>query len=99
MSGVCGEARYSAPHGVHDNCVMALALAVQHHAGMSSRGEWVEAMTPPSEARMAQLVAEEMRLRDRALREALERGGMTMADLQEEKWEPLDGLTRRSTGW
>ena len=75
--------------------MMSLALAVHHHAEVANRGDWVEAMTPPSEARMAELVREEMVRRDLYLREALAKSGMTMADLEEDKWEPLDRTMAR----
>jgi hypothetical protein len=78
---------------------MALALAVQHHSDVANRGDWVEAMTPPSEARMAVLIREEMERRDRYLREALAKAGMTMADLEDDKWEPLERTIARVRGW
>lgn len=86
--------RYSAPQGVHDDCVMALALAVHHHTARASRIDRVDLMTPPSEERMAQLIAEEMAMRDRCPREALAKSGMTMGDLDDDErgWKPL-GVT------
>ncbi len=81
--------RYSAPHGVHDDCVMALALAVHHHVAHAHRVDWAALMTPPSEARMAVLVREEMERRERYLQEALAESGMTMADLDEDRWKPI----------
>lgn len=83
-----GGVRYSAPHGVHDDCVMALALAVQHHAGVSNRIDWATALTPPSEARMAVLIREEMAWRDRALREALARQEKRVLDIDDERGWP-----------
>ena len=62
---------------------MALAVAVQHHTGVSNRINGAELLTPPSEARMAVLVQEELTRRHKALRKQLARRGMSMADLGE----------------
>lgn len=45
------------------------------------------------------LIREELASRDRAVREALAKSGMTMADLEEDKWEPLDRTIARVRGW
>ncbi len=90
--------RYSAPHGMHDDCVMALALAVQHYTANKNRWSWAD-WVPPSEARMAVLIQAELQRRDKALREELARRGMTMADLEEGRWEPLGVMLGRIGGW
>jgi len=90
--------RYSAPHGIHDDCVMALALAVQHHTGVSNRIDWAELLTPPSEARMAVLVQEELARRDKALREVLAERGQRYEDFMG-GWEPLEVGLARIRGW
>ena len=56
-----------------DDCVMALALAVQHHRGEDSRVPLVLTYPPPAER--ARLIAEEMAWRAEVLREhGIERG-------------------------
>lgn len=71
-----------------------------HHIAHANRVDWAALMTPPSEARMAVLVREEMARQDKALREALANRKMTMTDRDDERgWEPLEAGLARIRGW
>ena len=85
------------PHGVHDDCVMA--LAVHHHVVHAHRVDWAALMTRPSEARIADLVREEIERQETYLQEALAKSRMTTADLEgDREWVPLRTLPRTVEG-
>ncbi len=72
--------RYSAPHGIHDDCVMALALAVQHHANRQKYRSWLTAWAPPSEERIQKLIREREARIERIMSEILARRSSRQAE-------------------
>ena len=88
--------RYSAPHGMHDDCVIALALAAQHYTANKSRRSWAD-WVAPTDAKLERLIQEELARRDKALREALAERGQRYEDFV--GGQPLEVGLARIRGW
>ena len=78
--------RYSAPRGLFDDAVMALALANHHLRAMDYERDPVTRTDVPNEARMAALVREQMEREEKMMAEELARGGIEADGVEERRW-------------
>jgi hypothetical protein len=78
--------RYSAPRGLFDDAVMALALANHHLRALDYERDPVTRTDVPNDARMAQLVREQMEREEKMMQEELARGGIESDVIEENRW-------------
>lgn len=82
--------RYEAPRGLHDDAVMALALALHQYRQLDYRRDPVSRASAPTAARMAQLIEEQLAREERMLAEEMAAGGVVVEMAEDEgRWKRI----------
>ena len=82
--------KYTAPQGLHDDCVMALALAYQQWQALAYRADPLLATEIIDEARMAALVKEQREIEAASLGEGMAKAGMAATvDDEDRGWRGM----------